>query len=327
MGWHVSVEGRAVEGRAVESRAAESRAAAGSGTEAPPAIKAVNLCKAYGKHVALDSVSFEAYAGEILGLLGRDGAGKTTTISCLVGLLTADSGQVEFFGEEPQALVRQGSVSVATQEIALYPGLSVARNLSFFASLAGFPPRELKSCLADVVDALALSPLLHRPVGQLSVGQQRIAHVACALAIRPRIVILDEPTSGLDVHTRKNLLDYLQVVISRGSAAVLSSHYLQEVEDTCDRVVLLDHGKCVAYGSVAELVVRFGGGHVEIVTTTGRTIEPGTNVPMILDKYRDTDIVSVRVMPPSLNALFTSLTASSEPQEQMPQEQRSEEPA
>jgi len=291
----------------MQSRALATRA----GAEGPPAIKAVNLYKAFGERVALAGVSLEVGAGQILGLLGPNGAGKTTMISCLVGLMTADSGQVEFFGEEPQAMIRQGSVAVATQEIALYPGLSVARNLSFFASLAGFRARELKSAVADISDRLHLRPLLDRRVAQLSVGQRRIAHVACALVVRPRLVILDEPTSGLDVYTRKTLLDYLQVVKSRGGAVVLSSHYMREVEDTCDCVVLLHRGKCVAHGSVAELVSRFGGGHVEIVTRGGRTMEHGTDVIGILEKYRGAAVLSVNVIAPSLDALFTTLTANS----------------
>jgi len=122
---------------------------------------------------------------------------------------------------------------------------------------------------------------------------------------------LDEPTSGLDVYTRKTLLDYLQVVKSRGGAVVLSSHYMREVEDTCDCVVLLHRGKCVAHGSVAELVSRFGGGHVEIVTRGGRTMEHGTDVIGILEKYRGAAVLSVNVIAPSLDALFTTLTANS----------------
>lgn len=285
--------------------------AARSDAEEPPAIKAENLYKAFGARIALAGVSLEVRAGQILGLLGPNGAGKTTMISCLIGLMTADAGQVEFFGTEPQKVIKQGSVAVATQEIALYPGFTVARNLAFFASLADFRARQLKSALADITDRLQLQPLLDRRVAELSVGQRRIAHVACALVVRPRLVILDEPTSGLDVHTRNTLLDYLQVVKSRGGAVVLSSHYLREVEDSCDNVVLLHRGKCVAQGSVAELLSRFGGGHVEIVTQGGRMIEPGTDVVGILEKYRDAAVLSVNVTAPSLDALFATLTDTS----------------
>jgi ABC-type multidrug transport system, ATPase component len=273
------------------------------------ALRLDSVRKTYGDTIALDAVSLQAHRGQIVGLLGPNGAGKTTAISCIAGLFEPDAGSIEIFGADPHTAVSRGHVALASQEIALYPGLTVRQNLSLFAGMAGLRGASLEANLEAVVTALALGHIEEKQVARLSVGQQRIAHVACALAMVPTLVILDEPTNGLDVAARRALLAYLRVFAQRGGSVLLSSHYLREVEEVCDVVFVLDHGSCIAQGTVSDLVAEFGGGHVEIeLGEGGRVVEPGNDVVAILNRYSSSDVLSVTVVPPSLETVFMSLT-------------------
>src|ERR1700730_5545475 len=214
------------------------------------------LRKSYHHTVALAGVDLDVAAGEIVGLLGPNGAGKTTLVSIVAGLRHPDAGAVHIGGVDALAHPRAARrlLGVAPQDTGVYPTLSCRDNLRFFAELAGLRRRALQAAIDSVAEALGLTELLDRRAQSLSGGERRRLHTAIALVHRPRLVLLDEPTTGADVRTRTQLLGLVAELAAAGSAVLYSTHYLTEIEQLDATVVLIDHGRGIARGSVAELV-------------------------------------------------------------------------
>jgi ABC-2 type transport system ATP-binding protein len=271
------------------------------------------LRKAFGDTVALDGVSFSVEQGQVMGLLGPNGAGKTTAVSCVTGVLAPDAGEIRIDGTEltSDPISAKASMGVAAQSISLYPDLPVETNFRFWGDLNGLSRAALASAIDDVAERLDLGDKLRKRVRDLSVGQQRLVHVATALLHRPPLLILDEPTAGLDVGARALLLSLLDDIARSGVALLYSSHYLKEVEDLCDDVVMLDRGEVLARGSVAALIAAHGKGRVEMVVDGEVHIEVDTDVPTAVDLARNRGAVeSVRVVSPSLEAVYIDLTGT-----------------
>jgi ABC-2 type transport system ATP-binding protein len=271
------------------------------------------LAKRYGAVRAVDGVELRVQAGELRGLVGANGAGKSTTISCIAGVLGPDAGGVRVCGLDALRDGRRArrELGVAGQRPALYGGLAVRTNLRFFAGLASGGQASERN-LDEVVEALRLGPLLERCPRDLSVGQQRLVHVATALVHRPRVLLLDEPTAALDAQAREDLLELLSRRAEQGAAVVLSTHQLADVEERCATVTLLHRGRSIASGRVGELIDRHGRPRVE-VRVAGRTLVcPGQDVAAALaaaGAQRTVD--SVRVIRPSLQAVFATLAQAS----------------
>jgi ABC-2 type transport system ATP-binding protein len=271
------------------------------------------LRKAFGDTVALDGVSFSIERGQVMGLLGPNGAGKTTAVSCVTGVLAPDAGEIRIDGTEltRDPISAKASMGVAAQSISLYPDLPVETNFRFWGDLNGLGRTALASAIDDVAERLDLGDKLRKRVRDLSVGQQRLVHVVTALLHRPPLLILDEPTAGLDVGARALLLSLLDDIARSGIALLYSSHYLKEVEDLCDDVVMLDRGQVIARGSVTELIAAHGKGRVEMVVDGEVHIEVDTDVPTAVDLARNRGAVeSVRVVSPSLEAVYIDLTGT-----------------
>lgn len=201
--------------------------------------------KHYGAVTALDGVGLQVRRGELLALLGPNGAGKTTAISLLLGLTKADAGRVELFGLDPQRLAARRRIGVMLQDAALQPTLRVDELIRLTASY--YPrPRDF----GEVAMLAGVEELLARRYGKLSGGQKRRVQFALAICGDPQILFLDEPTVGLDHEARGAMWETLRALISRGCAIVLTTHYLEEAEALADRVVVLNHGRVVAEGSV-----------------------------------------------------------------------------
>lgn len=268
-------------------------------------LEVTALRKCYGDVVALDSLDLSINAGAMLGLVGPNGAGKTTAIRCIAGLLDPDAGSVRVDGRHPRQLSKP--IGVATQETELYPGLSTQDNLTFFGKLNG--AADIKAALSSLVEELDLGPILSERVGSLSIGQQRLVHVAAALVSSPRLLLVDEPTAALDVAARSAVLDALARRRDLGTSILFSSHYLKEIEESCDDVVILLHGKVIASGAVGELIGRHGGARVEVTVDGKDLIFEGSDVAAAIAIARDrgSAIEAVRVVPPSLEAVFLSL--------------------
>ncbi len=275
----------------------------------PPLIRAHDLRKSFGHVRALDGVSFEAHRGEVLGLLGPNGAGKTTALAICTGIIAADSGSVTL-GErgsprEPQ--VRR-LIGFAPQQLALYEDLTARENLVFLARVYGLPdPRRRADELLDMVGLL---PRAKDRVRGYSGGMQRRLNLAAALVHDPPALMLDEPTAGVDPQSRSNILEVVQRLAAQGRAIIYTTHYMEEAQRLCSRVAIIDQGKVLAEGTVADLVARYGGESEVVVgsaegETRVRTREPLREIERALSAGGAT---AVRIEPPDLETVFLSLT-------------------
>ncbi|PVG83870.1 ABC transporter [Nocardioides gansuensis] len=214
------------------------------------------LRKSYGEQQALLGVDLDVSEGEIVALLGPNGAGKTTLVSIVAGLRKADGGVVEVGGVDALSRSREvrRMLGLAPQDTGLYPVVSVRQNLRLFGELSGVRRSALRQRVDEVAQALAITDLLDRQAGKLSGGQKRRVHTAIAFMHRPRLLMLDEATTGADVETRGHILDLVQRLAEQGSAVLYSTHYLAEISSLPATVAILDRGRVIARGGVAELV-------------------------------------------------------------------------
>jgi ABC-2 type transport system ATP-binding protein len=282
-----------------------------SAKEFMPPLKVESLRKSFDGRPAVASLSFAVEAGEVLGLLGPNGAGKTTTITCIAGLLRPDRGSIFIGGTNALGhgcRARMG-LGLATQATALYGPLDAERNLRFFAALAGFSGPRLGETVSLAIERFQLEGLLGRPVERLSAGQKRLVHVAAAVVAEPPVVILDEATANLDVTARRLVTEAARDLSGNGSAILYSSHYMDEVEALCNRVLILDKGASIAEGRVAELVSKHGGGRVEFMIDNRLVAVETDDLKMALRSVKALDRVqAARVISPSLEAVFVALT-------------------
>lgn len=229
-------------------------------------LRAMGVEKAYGDVVALRGVDLDVDAGSIVALLGRNGAGKTTLLSVVAGLLQADRGSVEIGGidaaRDPDGVARL--IGIAPQQTGIYPVLTVRQNLEFFCDLAGVGRDRRRRRSEEVADRLGLGDLLDRKGGQLSGGEARRLHTACALVHHPRLLMLDEPTVGADVETRHQLIESVRSMADEGVAVIYTTHYLPEVEALDADIVIIDDGRVLARGTRAELIERHHRGGVRV---------------------------------------------------------------
>ncbi len=219
-------------------------------------LVARGLTKSYGDVQALRGADLDVAPGQITALLGRNGAGKTTMISIIAGLLQPDSGSVELGGIDVFSNLDAAAklTGIAPQETGVYGVLTVRENLEFFANLAGVGRTERASAAAEVADQLGLTELLDRRAGKLSGGEQRRLHTGCALVHRPQLLMLDEPTVGADVATRAQLIESVRSMANEGAAVIYTTHYLNEVEALDADNVIIDAGQVLARGTREELV-------------------------------------------------------------------------
>jgi ABC-2 type transport system ATP-binding protein len=210
----------------------------------------------------VDGLGFDVAAGEIFGLLGPNGAGKTTTLSVLCTLLRPDAGEVRIGGADVLAdpAAARRTFGLAPQEIALYPTLTVRENLRYFGRLRGLGGRALEERIDALLGETALSASGDARVERCSGGMKRRANLAAALVGSPPVLFLDEPTAGVDVQSRRLLIDLLRALRGEGTTIVYTTHYLEEAEELCDRVAVVDRGRLVAEGTPGELAPRAGGG-------------------------------------------------------------------
>jgi linearmycin/streptolysin S transport system ATP-binding protein len=224
-----------------------------------PVVEARGIRKSYGSRLVLDAVSLSVGAGEVVGLLGPNGAGKTTTLSILATLLEADAGDVRIAGvdarTDPEGVRR--NLGFVPQSIALYPTLNAHQNLELFARLHGIG--DVRGACARALDDAGLADRARDPVAVLSGGMKRRLNLACGLVHRPGILLLDEPTVGVDPQSRENIFVTIKAAARAGAAVIYSTHYMEEAERLCGRVLLIDHGRVVADGTVAELIALAGG--------------------------------------------------------------------
>ena len=226
-------------------------------SEGEPVVTVQHLVKSYGHNTVVHDVSFSVGKGEILGIIGPNGAGKTTTVECVSGLRTPDSGRVRVFGLDPRAHRHEihEAVGVQLQEGALPPTARVGEALELFASFYRSPLR-----VDELLTELGLVEKRKETYRRLSGGQKQRLSIALALVGNPRLAILDELTTGLDPQARRETWRYIEGIRARGVTVILVTHFMEEAERLCDRVVLIDRGAVVATDTPAGLADRAGGG-------------------------------------------------------------------
>jgi linearmycin/streptolysin S transport system ATP-binding protein len=239
-------------------------------------IRAEDLRKRYGSRVALDGVSLAVNAGEIVGLLGPNGAGKTTTLSILSGVIAPDSGRVVIGSHDLAAEPRlaRRSLGLVPQSLALYPTLTALENLMFFGRMEGMASREAFSHARFLLEEVGLGDRADDVVDKFSGGMMRRLNIACGMMHFPAALMLDEPTVGVDPQSRGRIFAVVQAAAQAGGAILYSTHYMEEAELLCGRIVLLDHGKIVAQGTDRELIALAGTEpRIEIITR--KALPPG----------------------------------------------------
>ena len=302
-------------------------------------LRVDGLRKAFGPLVAVDGVTLEVNGGEIVGLLGPNGAGKSTTINMICGVLKPDGGKVLVDGRdlwlEPERTKQ--SLGVVPQEIAVYEELTARDNLTFWGSLYGLAGAELRARVDEALTRVGLSDRAGDRVRTFSGGMKRRLNLCMGLLHRPRLLLLDEPTVGIDPQARLNILEVIRQVAAAGTAVLYTTHYMEEAQELCRRIAVMDHGKVLAMGTLEELtamtgegeVVRIGGAFGEAAARERLGSLPGARVlgaadgsavvavdpngpglmatlPRILES--DLGVADVAIQKPSLQSVFLSLT-------------------
>lgn len=225
--------------------------------EREPLVVVRGAALAYRGHRVLREVDCRIAAGETLALLGPNGAGKSSLMRLVAGRLPPERGSVRIAGADPfREREARRTIGWVPQEIALYPRLTVAENLSVFAQLAGMGRRERGAGVGEALDLADLGAVAHRPVGLLSGGYQRRAHIAASLMARPRLVLLDEPTQGVDLHARGAIHAVLSRLRAQGAAVMIATHDFAEAERLADRIAILADGRIVHEGRLSGLLER-----------------------------------------------------------------------
>jgi lipooligosaccharide transport system ATP-binding protein len=234
-----------------------------------PVVKATALRKNYGDLCAVDGIDFEINRGECFGLLGPNGAGKTTTVKMLTCALPVSGGDITVEGlsvsRDPRGI--KYLLGVCPQEVNLDPDFSVVKNLIVYSRYFDIPHAEAKKRAEELIERFHLYDKLERPVEDLSGGMKKRLLMARALINRPRLLILDEPTTGLDPQSRRQIWEEVRGMKTNGLTTLLTTHYIEEAELLCDRLVIIDNGKIIEQGTPKQLIEKHlsGGGNLEDV--------------------------------------------------------------
>ena len=253
----------------------------------PNVIEVDGIVKRYGDLVALDQLSLEVQAGEIYGLLGPNGSGKSTAIYCMLALLTHERGEVRIFGQtmRPDSYDSKRRIGVVMQDVAVFGPLTVEENIDFFCGLYVRDRAERKRLVADAIDFAGLGDFRKFLPAKLSGGLLRRLNIACGIAHRPDLIFLDEPTVAVDPQSRNNILEGLEELNRQGTTIVYTTHYMEEVEQICDRIGILDHGQLIAEGTADELKGMISSGDTI-------TIELQDPNDAVIQALRELDFVS-----------------------------------
>ncbi|MFH1279003.1 MAG: ABC transporter ATP-binding protein [Candidatus Eisenbacteria bacterium] len=302
-------------------------------------IEVRGLRKSYGDLLAVDQVSFAAGTGEIYGLLGPNGAGKTTILSIVSGLLKADAGSVIIGGVSLEADPRRAKsmLGVVPQDVTLYEELSARENLLFWGKIYGLGGKDLDGRIQELLAKAGLAEKAKAPVRSYSGGMKRRLNLLTGLVHRPKVLLLDEATVGIDPQGRLAIQDMVREIAGSGTTVIYTTHYLEEAENLCRRVAIMDHGRILVEGTIPELMKQQGEGEVVAISGAfgegeiraalqgreeieihhleeGRALLsvflPGPEVFRLLDGLlaRMTTVDEISIRKPSLTSLFIKLT-------------------
>jgi|SRR5215212_1564807 len=300
-----------------------------------PALQVRAVEKSFGSRKALDGMELSVAPGELLGIVGPNGAGKSTLVHSIAGRIRPEAGEIRVYGHAPGSPGATALVGFVPQELALYPLLTARENLAAFARYQRIGGEELKRVVDDALTWTALRDRAGDRASKLSGGMKRRLNMAAGILHGPKLLLLDEPTVGVDPQSRERIYAMIGELRERGMSLVYTSHYMEEVERLCDRIVIVDRGRVIAEGTRDDLVREHVGHAQELSITTDRYMEPalrarlapfGANMNGTVAKIRITsaadqiaDILSIyrgenahvtdlALTSPGLEAVFLALT-------------------
>ena len=258
-----------------------------------------NLVKRYGDLVALNHLSLDIHEGEIFGLLGPNGSGKTTAINCLLSLLKYDKGIIEVFGQPmaPDNYQAKQQIGIVLQNVAVFDELTVYENIDYFCGLYVSDKKKRKELVDDAVRFVGLEDYCKMYPKRLSGGLLRRLNIACGIAHKPRLIIMDEPTVAVDPQSRNKILEGIQKLNAQGSTIIYTSHYMEEVEQICTRIAIMDHGRVIASGTSEELKKMIKTGEtitVEAIFLEEKHLQDIRNLPHVFDLHYENQILILR---------------------------------
>ncbi len=233
-------------------------------------VKLEQVIKNFGDITAVDKMSLSIEQGEIFGLLGPNGAGKSTAINMIIGLLSIDKGSIGILGSDvkKESMTTRSNIGIVPQDIAIYEDLTCLENVKFFASLYGLRGKDLDKAAMEALEFTGLSEKVKSYPKSFSGGMKRRLNIACAIAHKPKLIIMDEPTVGIDPQSRNHILQSVKKLNELGCTVIYTSHYMEEVEEICTRIAIMDHGKVIALGACDELKNLITDKDIVLVTVT-----------------------------------------------------------
>jgi ABC-2 type transport system ATP-binding protein len=262
-------------------------------------IKVNNLVKRYGDLIALDHFNLNVDEGEVFGLLGPNGSGKTTAINCILSLLKYDKGTIEIFDKpmSPDAYDLKRNIGIIMQNVAVFEELTVFENIDYFCGLYVDDKKKRSALVDEAIDFVGLNDFRKFYPKKLSGGLLRRLNIACGIAHKPKLIILDEPTVAVDPQSRNNILEGIQRLNKEGATIMYTSHYMEEVEQICTRIAIMDKGKVIATGTNDELKGMINSGEkitVEVFKIDKGILDGIRNLPHIISAEYNGNLLVVK---------------------------------
>ena len=259
-----------------------------------------NLVKRYGNLVALDHLNLDIEEGEIFGLLGPNGSGKTTAINCMLALLKYDKGTITIFGKEmqPNNYDIKKNIGVVMQNVAVFDQMTVRENIDYFCGLYVKDKSKRKELVEEAIEFAGLEDFQKMRPKKLSGGLLRRLNIACGIVHKPRLIIMDEPTVAVDPQSRNKILEGILSLNRQGSTIIYTSHYMEEVEQICSRIAIIDHGRVLATGTTEELKKMIKTGEtitIEAIALDEELLTDIRTLPHVFDVIYDNQVLKIRL--------------------------------